>query len=310
LVELRAEGHSGHGECHPLRRFGESLGSARRALERAGGLLGEDPLAEDALGQVRAEIQGELAAKCALDAALHDLRGKLLGQPVWRMLGLERSGPPTSHTIWLDKPEAMARAARRAGARASRLKLKLAGDGLDWERVSAVREATDRPLIVDVNEGWTLEQALDLIPRLASLGVGLVEQPLPAIHPDGARVKADSPIPIYVDEDCRTPEDLAACALRAHGVNVKLAKCGGITPALRLAEDARELGLGLMLGCMVESSLGIAAACQVASLFDHADLDGNLLLTDDPWEGVDLVDHRQLPADEPGLGVRRRETVG
>jgi L-Ala-D/L-Glu epimerase len=133
-----------------------------------------------------------------------------------------------------------------------------------------------------------------------------VEQPLPARHPDGPRVKAASPLPIYVDEDCHTPEDLAACAERAHGVNVKLTKCGGIAPALRMAEGARELGLGLMLGCMAESSLGIAAACQLASLFDQADLDGNLLLADDPWEGVELVQQRQVPADRPGLGVRRR----
>jgi L-Ala-D/L-Glu epimerase len=154
-----------------------------------------------------------------------------------------------------------------------------------------------------VNEAWSPEEALDALPRLAELGVEYCEQPLPAGDPGGAELKARSPLPIYVDEDCHTLSDVAACAARAHGINVKLAKSGGIREAVRMAHAARALGLGVMLGCMVESGLGIAAGAQVASLCDHVDLDGNLLLAEDPWPGVELVEGVQRPADSPGLGV-------
>lgn len=158
-------------------------------------------------------------------------------------------------------------------------------------------------LRVDANEGWQLDEALDLVPRLARLGVELVEQPLPAGDPGGERLKARTPIPVFVDEDCRTADDLADCARRAHGVNVKLSKCGGLGEALRCATAARDLGLRSMIGCMIESSLGIAAAAQVASRFELADIDSNLLLDDDPFAGLELVDGVQLPSDRPGLGV-------
>jgi len=199
----------------------------------------------------------------------------------------------------------MARAAERADdGRFRRLKLKLGGrDGLDVERVRAVRAVTALPLQVDVNEYWTFEEALEALLALAEAGVQYCEQPLPAGDPAGAELKARSPIPIYVDEDCHTLGDVAACAERAHGINIKLAKSGGIREAVRMAYAARALGLGVMLGCMIESGLGIAAACQVASLCDHVDLDGNLLLAQDPCPGVELVDGIQLPSESPGLGV-------
>jgi L-alanine-DL-glutamate epimerase-like enolase superfamily enzyme len=154
-----------------------------------------------------------------------------------------------------------------------------------------------------VNEAWSLEEALETLPRLAQLGVQYCEQPLPAGDPGGPELKLRSAVPIYVDEDCHTLADVAACAERAHGVNVKLAKSGGIREAVRMVHAARALGLGCMLGCMVESGLGIAAGAQVASLFDHVDLDGNLLLAHDPWPGVQFADGVQLPAESPGLGV-------
>ena len=157
--------------------------------------------------------------------------------------------------------------------------------------------------MVDVNEWWSLEEALEALPQLAALGVEYCEQPLPAGDPGGAELKRRSPLPIYVDEDCHTLADVAACAEIAHGVNIKLAKSGGIREAIRIAHAARALGLGVMLGCMVESGLGIAAGCCVAPLCDHVDLDGNLLLAEDPYRGVALVDGVQTPSDEPGLGV-------
>ncbi len=225
--------------------------------------------------------------------------------PVWRLLGLRQAGPPTSWTLGLGDPDETARKAEQAGDFAS-LKLKLGGrDGLDVERVKAVREVWDKPIRVDVNEYWTLDEALESIPQLQALGVDYVEQPLPAGDPDGPKLKDASPLPIYVDEDCHTLADVAACAERAHGINIKLAKSGGIREAVRMAHAARALGLGVMLGCMVESGLGIAAGASVASLCDHVDLDGNILIADDPWPGVQLVDGVQLPADTPGLGVRQ-----
>ena len=197
----------------------------------------------------------------------------------------------------------MARRAARA-VDFTRLKLKLgAGDGLDVERVRAVHEVTQASLQVDVNEAWTFDEARDAMPQLAELGVEYCEQPLPAGDPDGPRLKETSPLPIYVDEDCHRLSDVAVCAERAHGINIKLAKSGGIREAVRMAHAARALGLGVMLGCMVESGLGIAAAAQIASLCNHVDLDGNLLLAHDPWPGVPFVDGVQLPPEEPGLGV-------
>jgi L-Ala-D/L-Glu epimerase len=303
VVEVRHSGVSGFGEAQPIDRYGESVESAQAYVEEHAPLLGDDPFAVE---QVMERLPArEFAARAALDAAFHDLQGKLLAQPVWRLLGLRRAGPPTSWTVWLGDPDDMARRAEKALDRFRRLKLKLGGrDGLDVERVRAVRGvARDLPLQVDVNEAWSLDEALEAVPALAELGVAYCEQPLPAADEGGPELKERSPLPIYVDEDCHTLADVAACAARAHGINVKLAKSGGIREAVRMVHAARALGLGCMLGCMVESGLGISAGAQVASLFDHVDLDGNLLLGHDPWPGVLFADGVQLPPEEPGLGV-------
>jgi muconate cycloisomerase len=201
----------------------------------------------------------------------------------------------------------MARKAEQADAsgRFMRLKLKLGGrDGLDVERVRAVRSVTEVPLQVDVNEYWTFDEAVDALPQLEELGVEYCEQPLRHGDDDGTKLKAASPIPIFVDEDCHTLKDVAECAGIAHGINIKLAKSGGIREAVRMAHTARALGLGVMLGCMIESGLGIAPGAAIASLCDYIDLDGNLLIAHDPWPGVELVDGVQTPSEEPGLGVR------
>jgi L-alanine-DL-glutamate epimerase-like enolase superfamily enzyme len=306
FVELELDGVTGYGEASPQDHYGESAESATAFLDEAEELLGDDPFAFEEIERRFTERPGEMAAKAALDAALHDLCGKLTGQPVWRLLGLERAGPPTSWTIWLGDPDDMARRAEQVGERFRRLKLKLgARDGLDVERVRSVRRVTQLPLQVDVNEYWELEEAIENVRALADLGVEYVEQPLPAGDAGGAQLKSRSPLPIYVDEDVHTAKDVHPVAERAHGVNIKLAKSGGIREAVRIAHVARALDLGVMLGCMVESSLAIAAACQIASLCDHVDLDGNLLLADDPWEGVAFVDGVQMPSLEPGLGVRQ-----
>ncbi len=203
----------------------------------------------------------------------------------------------------------MARRAEAAAHTFMRLKLKLGGgDGLDVERVRAVRSVTELPLQVDVNEWWSLDQALDALPQLAALGVEYCEQPLPAGDEGGSELRERSPIPIYVDEDCHVLADVESCARIAHGINIKLAKSGGIREGLRMAHAARALGLGVMLGCMVESGLAIAAGCCVAPLCDHVDLDGNLLLRHDPCPGVELVEGVQIPSAAPGLGVSVSES--
>jgi L-Ala-D/L-Glu epimerase / N-acetyl-D-glutamate racemase len=303
-VAIEHEGHTGYGEAAPIEHYDESAESALAFLDTAEELLGDDPFALEEIGERLTQRPREQAAKAAIDGAVHDLCGKLLGIPVWRLLGLPREGPPTSWTVWLGDPDDMARRAERVAGRFRRLKLKLgAGDGNDVERVRAVRGVTDLPLQVDVNEAWSLDEALDALPQLGELGVEYCEQPLRARDPDGPELKRRSPLLIYVDEDCHTSADIADCVERAHGINIKLAKAGGIREAVRMAHAARALGLGVMLGCMVESGLGIAAGCQVASLCDHVDLDGNLLLAHDPWPGVQLVDGVQTPSASPGLGV-------
>jgi L-alanine-DL-glutamate epimerase-like enolase superfamily enzyme len=274
-VAIEYDGVVGHGEAAPIERYNESVESGLAWLESVE--LLDDPFALDELAQRLPP--GEHAARAALDHALHDLQGKLTGLPVYRLLGLRPVGPPTSWTIWLGDPDDMARRTEKIANRGfRRLKLKLGGrDGLDVERVNAVRSVTDLPLQCDVNEAWT--------------------------HLDGAELKRRAPLPIYVDEDCHTLADVAPCAERAHGINIKLAKSGGIREAVRMAHAARALGLGVMLGCMVESGLGIAPGAHIASLMDHVDLDGNLLLAHDPWPGVTFADGIQFPADAPGLGV-------
>ncbi|HEV8179380.1 MAG TPA: dipeptide epimerase, partial [Gaiellaceae bacterium] len=234
VVEVRHSGVSGFGEAAPVDRYGESAESAQAYVEEHAELLGDDPFAlEELMERLPAR---EFAARAAVDAALHDLQGKLLGQPVWRLLGLRRTGPPTSWTVWLGDPDDMARRAEKALDRFQRLKLKLGGgDGTDVERVRAVRGvAGDLPLQVDVNEAWNLDEALEALPRLAELGVEYCEQPLPAGDAGGPELKERSPLPIYVDEDCHVLADVATCAARAHGINVKLAKSGGMREAVRM----------------------------------------------------------------------------
>ena len=302
-LTLTCSGVHGYGEAAPVDRYNESPQSALAYIEEHAGSLGDDPFAiEEIMERLPAR---EFAARAAFDIALHDLQGKLVGRPVYQLLGLHRAGPPTTWTIWLGDPDDMARRAEKVDPRFKRLKLKLgAGDGLDVERVRAVRDTTALPMQVDVNEGWEADEALDNLRQLEPLGVQYCEQPLAAEAMLGnEQLKRESPIPIYVDENCHTLADVADCARFAHGINVKLAKSGGIREGVRMVHAARALGLGCMLGCMIESGVGISAGAHIASLFDHIDLDGNILIAHDPFPGVEFVDGVQMPPELPGLGV-------
>jgi L-alanine-DL-glutamate epimerase-like enolase superfamily enzyme len=303
-LELEHEGIVGAGESAPVYYRGESAESAAEFLsEEAPALAGDDPFALEAIGQRVEDVEGQAAGKAALDGALHDWIGRRLGLPVWRLLGLSPVGPPTSYTIGIDTVEGTHRRARAArGFRA--LKIKVGGPD-DLARVEAVRAESDMPLRVDANEGWTLESARELVPELMELGVELIEQPFPAGAVDSFRYlrELEPRPPLVVDEGCHDLADVAAAAEYADAINVKLAKSGGLREAVRMIHAARALGLRVMLGCMIESQLGIAPAAAVASLVDWVDLDGHLLLADEPYTGLEFRDGRVLPGPNPGLGV-------
>lgn len=303
-VELAHEGIVGAGEAAPVYYRGETAESAAEFLaEEAPALAGDDPFALEEIGQRLEDVEGQAAGKAALDGALHDWIGKRLGLPVWRLLGLSPEAPPTSYTIGIDTVEGTHRRARAARDFRA-LKIKVGGAD-DLARAEAVRAESDAPLRVDANEGWTLESARELVPALLELGVELIEQPFPADDLDsfrGLRELEPRP-PVVVDEGCHDLADVAPAAGYAEAINVKLAKSGGLREAVRMIHAARALGLRVMLGCMIESQLGIAPAAAIASLVDWADLDGHLLLADEPYTGLELRDGRVLPSPAPGVGV-------
>jgi L-Ala-D/L-Glu epimerase / N-acetyl-D-glutamate racemase len=304
-AEIRHGGHVGRGEGAPDDRYGESVDAARAFIDASGEALGDDPFALEAIEARLRAREGSVVGCCAVECALHDLVGKLVGQPTWRLLGLADRTPETSYTIGIDSIDGTADRARRAAAAGyRRLKIKLGGAG-DLERLRAIRAVCDLPLRVDANEGWNLAEARELMPVLVELGVELIEQPFPAGERGAFReLRAlGSGIPLVVDEGCHTLRDVADVATYADGVNLKLAKTGGIREAVRMVHAARALGLVVMLGCMIESSVGISAAAQFASLCDFVDLDGHLLISDDPATGLGLEDGRIVLSHGPGLGV-------
>jgi L-alanine-DL-glutamate epimerase-like enolase superfamily enzyme len=303
-VELEHEGIVGRGEAAPVYYRGESPQSASEFLATtAPPLVGDDPFALEAIEERLEDVEGEAAGKAALDAALHDWIGRRLDVPLWRLLGLSPEAPPTSFTIGIDSLEGTRDRARRArDFRALKVKV---GGAEDLERIEAVREESDAPLRVDANEGWTLESARELMPELIRLDVEFVEQPFPADDVDSflALRELRPRLPVIVDEGCHDLTDVAPAAAYADGINVKLAKSGGVREAVRMIHAARALGLRVMLGCMVESQLGVAPAAAIASLADWVDLDGHLLLADEPFTGLRFEDGHVLPSHEPGLGV-------
>ena len=315
VVELRDNRypeHVGIGEGYPDRFYGETPGTIASVLPLLVDAVGEPDLTLDGLATageaMRTAIAHNGGAKCALDIALHDLAGKVAGVPVHELLGLSADLPPTDFTIGIDEPAIVAERASRA-ARFPALKIKVGGAD-DVATLRAVRNVFDGPIRVDANTGWELHEAIGLLPELVDLGVELIEQPFPARRLDDLRrLQEVSSLPIVADESSVTIDDLDALDGVVAGVNVKLAKCGGVGPAARMLSRARELGFRTFLGCMEETSVGIAASAAVASLADWVDLDGNLLLADDPFSGLELgPDCRWLLSERPGLGLSRRNS--
>jgi L-alanine-DL-glutamate epimerase-like enolase superfamily enzyme len=310
LTDDRAPGIVGVGEGYPDRFYAETPETMAAVFPML--LESIDGLALDAQGLAAAEtalssaIRGNGAARCAVDIALHDLVGKVTGLPVYELIGLSAEIPPTDFTIGIDEPGVVAERARKAAGFPA-LKIKLGGPQ-DLATLWAVRAVYDGPIRVDANTGWSRADAERLLPEIAALGVELIEQPFPArAYRDLEWLQDRSPLPIVADESCVVIEDLDALTGIVAGVNVKLAKAGGIAPARRMLERARELGFRTFLGCMEETSVGIAGSAVVASLAEWVDLDGCLLLADDPFEGLELgPDHRWILSKRAGLGVARR----
>ncbi len=313
VVELQDDRFPGVvavGEGYPDRFYGETPETMAAVLPLLVAAVGEvEPTVAGlraATSAMSAAIANHGAAKCALDTALHDLAGKAAGRPVADLIGLTDPIPPTDFTLGLDEPAVVAERARRA-ARYPALKIKCGGPA-DLATLRAVRAVYRGPIRVDANTGWQPDDAIALLPELERLGVELIEQPFPARRLDQLRWLQDrSSLPIVADESAVTIDDLDGLVGVVAGVNVKLAKCGGIGPARAMLERARELGFRRFLGCMEETSVAIAASAAVASLADWVDLDGSLLLAADPFEGLELDETcRWRPSGAPGLGVRRR----
>ncbi len=313
VVELRDDrfpGIVGIGEGYPDRFYGETVDTMAAVFPLLLAAVGQVDPTPGGLAAAWAAMAGAIAhhggAKCALDIALHDLVGKVAGRSITDLLDLPGPIPPTDFTLGLDEPGVVAERARRAASFPA-LKIKCGGPQ-DLATLEAVRAVYAGPLRVDANTGWRPEDAIALLPELERLGVELIEQPFPARRLDQLRwLQERSALPIVADESAVTIDDLDGLVGVVAGVNVKLAKCGGVGPARVMLARARELGFRTFLGCMEETSVAIAASAAVASLADWVDLDGNLLIANDPFEGLELdLDCRWRLAGSPGLGVRRR----
>jgi L-Ala-D/L-Glu epimerase len=307
-VRLRdADGCEGWGEATPSRFYGETAETVLAALNTYVAGLPADPFdLEETERRWESMLRVNASARAALSGALHDLVGKRLGIPLYRLWGLDPAKAPRStFTIGLDTPERIRLKVDEA-AEYPILKIKL-GTDRDVEILRTIRETTDKEIRVDANCGWTLKQAIAMLPVLQEFGVTVLEQPLPPSEIDGlAAISRRAAIPVVADESCRTAEDIPPLVGAVDGINIKLAKCGSLREALRMIAVARAHGLMVMVGCMIESSLGITAAAHFSPLVDIVDLDGAALLATDPFVGAGIDGGQVTLPDGPGLGVRAR----
>jgi L-alanine-DL-glutamate epimerase-like enolase superfamily enzyme len=305
LTEIMYDGVTGYGEASMPPYLGEDHATVHAFLSKVDLSKFSSPfLLEDILTYVENIAPGNYAAKASVDIALHDLAGRLMDQPWYRIWGLnpERT-PNTSFTIGIDSPDVVREKTREA-APFKILKVKL-GQGNDREMILAVRSVTDKPLCVDVNQGWTDRvKALELIHWLKEQGVTFVEQPMIKTAVDDlAWLTQNSPLPVIADEAVQTVSDMHKIQGVYSGINIKLMKCGGLRAAFTMANMARSMGMKVMIGCMTETSCAVTAAAQLSPIADWADLDGNLLIDNDVFTGIKIVEGKVMLPDKPGIGI-------
>ena len=307
-VEIAYQGFTGYGEASMPPYLGQSVESVTAFLKKVNLEQFEDPFClEDILEYVDSLSAGDTAAKAAVDIALHDLVGKMLGAPWYKIWGYNPAkAPSTTFTIGIDTPEVVREKTLECADRFNILKVKV-GTPNDKEMIETIRSVTDLPIAVDANQGWDDRfKALDMIYWLRDHGVVMVEQPLPVSRLDDlAWLKERSPLNIYGDESVQRIDDVRRAVDLFHGINIKLMKCGGLREAHKMVDLARGLGLRVMVGCMTETSCAVSAAAQLSPVVDFADLDGNLLISNDLFSGVGLRAGKLVLPDTPGIGVTK-----
>ena len=308
LTELEYDNIIGFGEASMPPYLGENHETARSFLSKIDIAQFESPfLMEDILAYVDQLAPGNYSAKASVDIALHDLVGKLMNQPWYKIWGLNpKKTPYTSFTIGMDKPDVMKAKVREASPYRI-LKVKL-GQGNDKAMIEAVRSETDKPICVDINQGWTdKNMALEMAYWLKDKGVVFIEQPMSKTSfDDTALLTQNSPLPIIADEAFQTIGDFKKVQGVYSGVNIKLMKCGGLRSAFVMIKMARSLGMKVMIGCMTETSCAVTAAAQLSPLVDWADLDGNLLIDNDVFVGATIDDGKVILPNGPGIGIRQK----
>lgn len=307
-VCIEYEGVTGYGEASMPPYLGQSVETVTAFLSKVNLEQFKDPFQmETILAYIDSLSPGDGAAKAAIDIALHDLTGKLIGLPWWRIWGLDAAkAPDTTFTIGIDTPEVVREKTRECADRFNILKVKVGLDN-DKEMISTIREITDLPLAVDANQGWKdKEKALDEIFWLYENGVVMVEQPMAKERmDDNAWITERSPIPVFADEAIQRLADIPSIKGAYHGINIKLMKCTGMREAWKMVNYSRAEGMKVMVGCMTETSCAVSAAAQLSPAVDFADLDGNLLITNDLYKGMEVVNGRVTLSDLPGIGVQK-----
>lgn len=295
----------GIGEASPSTYYGENVGTVRSVLDALKNELGDDPLEIEAIMEkVNHKIACNFSAKAGIDLALHDLIGKRLNLSIYKFLGIEKKEITTSYTIGLDTIKKMQEKVKEA-SKFSVYKVKVGVEN-DLKMVEAIREITDAKIRLDANCGWNTKEALKKIKELEKFEIELIEQPIqPGSLEDLRIIRENTDIPIFVDEWVMCAKEIPQFRGIVDGINIKLMKCGGIREAIKMIHTARACDLKVMLGCMIESSVGISAAAQIAPLVDYVDLDGNLLISNDPYSGVELKQGKWILNDLPGLGIKK-----
>ncbi|RKU31403.1 dipeptide epimerase [Candidatus Poribacteria bacterium] len=301
---ITVEIDGGIGETSPAKFYGETVQTVEKVINELSGSLDVDLDAiQDVMSKIEQDLPDNYAAKSVIDMALHDRFGKKMGAPLYKLWGLNpKKTPNTSYTIGLDEPNIMVEKVY-AAEEYPILKVKL-GNQDDFDILTNIRRITNKPIYVDVNTAWSPQEAVEKIKKLSDFGVELVEQPTTAEDIDGLKyIRDNSKLPIIADESVKRAEDIPKIADAVDGINIKLVKCGGLLEAIRMIHVARVHGLLVMIGCMIESSIGITAAAHLTPLVDYADLDGNLLIKNDPYKGVTLQNGKLILPNCPGIGV-------